>query len=43
MNRSTLEVIPWSWDGAVQYALGTQYTMDGLWHEYQLAVGDITQ
>ena len=41
MNRSTLEVVPWSWDGAVQYALGNDYTMDELWREYQLAVGDI--
>lgn len=41
MNRSTLEVVPWSWDGAVKYALGKKYTMDGLWREYQVAVGDI--
>ncbi|MBQ8047675.1 MAG: GH92 family glycosyl hydrolase [Prevotella sp.] len=40
MNRSCLEVIPWSWDGAVQYALGADYTADELWAEYQQAMGD---
>lgn len=43
MNRSCLEVVPWSWDGAVKYALGDGYTIDGLWKEYQLAVGDIKE
>ena len=41
MNRSTLEVVPWSWDGAVKYALGKKYDIDALWHEYQVAIGDI--
>ena len=41
MNRSCLEVVPWSWDGAVQYALGPGHTVDALWHEYQVAIGDI--
>jgi len=42
-NRSTLEVIPWSWDGAIQHVLGPEYTIDALWHEYQLAMGDIVE
>jgi len=42
-NRSTLEVIPWSWDGAIKHVLGDKYTIDGLWHEYQVAVGDIKE
>lgn len=40
-NRSTLEVVPWSFDGAVKYALGNDANIDDLWHEYQVAVGDI--
>lgn len=40
-NRTTLEVVPWSWDGAVQHIFGTDCTMDALWAEYQKAVGDI--
>jgi len=38
MNRSCLEVVPWSWDGAVAYALGAGHTIDALWQEYQRAV-----
>ena len=40
-NRSTLEVIPWSFEGAIQHVLGQEYHIDELWHEYQIAVGDI--
>lgn len=40
-NRSTLEVIPWSFDGAVKHILGKEYSIDELWYEYQVAVGDI--
>lgn len=40
-NRSTLEVIPWSFDGAVKHILGEEYDIDALWREYQIAVGDI--
>lgn len=40
MNRSCLEVVPWSWDGAVSYALGPGHTIDALWNEYLKAVGD---
>lgn len=40
-NRSTLEVIPWSFDGAIKHILGKECSIDELWHEYQVAVGDI--
>lgn len=40
-NRSTLEVVPWSFDGAIKQVLGEQYSIDELWKEYQIAVGDI--
>ena len=40
MNRSCLEVVPWSWDGAFAYALGPGHTADALWREYQAAIGD---
>ena len=41
--RSTLEVVPWSFNGGIKYALGDQYDIDELWHEYQVAVGDIQE
>lgn len=40
-NRSTLEVVPWSFDAAIKHVLGKEYNVDELWHEYQIAVGDI--
>lgn len=40
-NLSTQHVIPWSFDGAIKYALGDQYNVDDLWTEYQKAMGDI--
>ena len=40
-NRSTLEVIPWPFDGAIKHVLGEKYDIDDLWNEYQIAVGDI--
>ena len=40
MNRSCLEVVPWSWDGAVSYALGPGHTIDALWEEYQRDMRD---
>ena len=40
INRSCLEVVPWSWDAAMSYALGRKCTVDELWNEYQVAVGD---
>lgn len=42
-NRSALEVVPWSFDGAVKHILGPKYNIDDLWHEYQVAVGDMKQ
>ena len=42
-NRSALEVVPWSFDGAIKHVLGEQYNIDDLWHEYQVAVGDIKE
>ena len=40
-NLSTQHVIPWSFDGAIKYALGEQYNVDDLWQEYLRAMGDI--
>lgn len=40
-NLSTLEVIPWSFDGAIKHVLGEEYNIDELWQEYQIAMGDI--
>ncbi len=40
INRSCLDVVPWSWDAAMTYALGRPCTVDDLWHEYQVAMGD---
>ncbi len=40
-NRSALEVVPWSFDGAVKHILGPEYSIDELWNEYQIAVGDV--
>ena len=42
-NRSALEVIPWSFDGAFKHILGQDCSVDDLWHEYQVAVGDIKE
>lgn len=33
-NLSTLEVIPWSFDGAIKHVLGNKYSVDSLWEEY---------
>lgn len=40
-NLSTLDVVPWSFDGAIKSVLGEQYDIETLWREYQIAVGDI--
>lgn len=40
-NRSCLEVIPWSFDGAIKHIFGEEQQIDSLWNEYQMAVGDI--
>lgn len=36
-NRTALEVIPWSWDGAAAQIFGEGTKMSDLWKEYQLA------
>lgn len=41
-NRSALEVIPWSFEGAIQYSLGKQYHVDELWKEYLTAMEEVT-
>jgi len=40
-NRSALDVVPWSFDGAMKHILGPEHGIDALWHEYLVAVGDI--
>ena len=37
-NRSALEVVPWSFDGAIKHILGEEYDIDSLWQEYQTAI-----
>lgn len=39
-NRTALEVIPWSFDGAMQKVLGPDVTAAELWREYQLSLGE---
>lgn len=39
-NRSTLKVVPWSFDGAIRQILGKKFGIDDLWREYQEMVGD---
>lgn len=34
-NKSALEVIPWSFDGAIKHVLGEELTIEGVWDEYQ--------
>ncbi len=34
LNRSTLEIIPWSFDAAFKHILGEQTDIDTLWQEY---------
>lgn len=42
-NGSTLKVIPWSFDGAIKQILGKQYSIDELWRQYEIAMGDIKE
>ena len=37
-NKSTLEVVPWSFDGAIKHVLGNQYSIGDLWKEYQESI-----
>lgn len=39
-NRSTLEIIPWSFNEAIKHVLGQEYDIDQLWNEYMIAMGD---
>ena len=39
-NRSALEVVPWSFDAAIKHILGPDYSLEALWNEYQVSVGD---
>ena len=39
-NRSTLEIIPWSFNEAIQYSLGADQDIDTLWKEYMAAMGE---
>lgn len=34
-NKSALDVIPWSFDGAIKHILGEEHTIEGVWEEYQ--------
>ena len=40
-NRSALELEKWSFDAAIKHVLGSEYSLDGLWREYQTAMGDV--
>ena len=40
INRSCIEVSPWTWNGALRYALGPGYDIDVLWQQYLKAMGD---
>ena len=42
-NLSTLDIVPWSFDAAIKSVLGEQYDIESLWHEYQVAMGDIKE
>ena len=42
-NRTTLEIIPWSFNEAIKQVLGQEADIDALWREYQIAVGDIKE
>lgn len=39
-NQSTLDVVPWSFEGGIQYALGNDQHVDDLWKEYMKSMGD---
>jgi hypothetical protein len=41
-NRTTLEVIPWSFESAFKHIFGDkeEYCIDALWNEYMIAMGD---
>ena len=42
-NRTAIEVIPWSFDGAFKKIFGDGCNVADVWKEYQIAVGDIKE
>lgn len=42
-NRTALEVIPWSFEGAFKKIFGENCNVADLWKEYQIAVGDLKE
>lgn len=40
-NRTALEVIPWSYEGAFKKIFGEKCKVADVWKEYQVAVGDV--
>ena len=42
-NRTALEVVPWSFDGAFKKIFGSDCNVADVWKEYQIAVGDIKE
>ncbi len=42
-NRTALEVIPWSFEGAFKKIFGDDCNVADMWKEYQTAVGDIKE
>lgn len=41
-NATALQVVPWSFDGAIKHIFGDkpENTIENFWNEYQIAVGD---
>lgn len=39
-NRTAIDVVPWSFDGAFRHIFGPDCDVDALWHEYLAAMGD---
>lgn len=39
-NRSAVELDSWSFDSAIKHILGPEYSLDALWEEYQIEMGD---
>ena len=42
-NRTALEVIPWSFEGAFKKIFGDNCNVADMWREYQIAMGDIKE
>lgn len=37
-NKTALDVVPWSFDGAIKHVFGNEFSIDELWDEYQTAL-----